>query len=106
MKCSTCGRFAKGHAKPLGDGCQLPPMTELELEAMQSVEAQAHEEDSTDAHKLPGQVHGINLSHGAVGGGEHLSGLDLNDNCKDLEEELRALELEERQLDLMTAIET
>ena len=38
MKCSKCGRFAKGHPKPRGDDCQLLQMSETEMEAMQLIE--------------------------------------------------------------------
>ena len=37
MKCSKCGRLAKGHPKPLGDDCQLIEMAETEMEGMQLI---------------------------------------------------------------------
>ena len=41
MKCSKCGRDAKGHGKPLGEDCQMPEMSESEIEAMTIVDGQA-----------------------------------------------------------------
>ena len=42
-KCQKCGRFAKGHPKPLGDDCTMPQMSENEIEAQKIVELQETE---------------------------------------------------------------
>ena len=107
MKCSKCGRFTKGHPKPLGDLCTLPPMTQDEIDAMKIVEAQPEKTD-TEENKKTEDV-GDNLN-GAAGGDSGIPGgippsSETDSDIEVLEKELGKLQLHVKRLNLMTAIE-
>ena len=94
-KCSKCGRLTKGHSKPIGEECQLPDMSDSEIEAMDILDNQAsggQDNIPDDARK---NAHDELNSRTDSGVG----------SCVELEKQLEALALEEKQMELLTAIE-
>ena len=92
MKCSKCNRDAKGHTKPLGDECKMPPMSDVEIEAMRIVDEQEKTDQNTgDKDQLKDTA--IEPSTVGAEAGEVTHGTNDSPVWKELSSQMSALNL-------------